>query len=99
MILASSVGEPVEAAALADVLDRTEIVETGHPEEGDLVASFLVRLCNRRGLTGRTTFRTAVVPSPTGTLADVSTRRLIIAALLCGLAILVAFSLQLLLVL
>lgn len=34
-----------------------------------------------------------------GTFVAVSTRRLIIAALLCGLAIVVAFSLQLLLVL
>jgi hypothetical protein len=32
-----------------------------------------------------------------GTLAGISTRKLIVAALLCGLAILVAFSLQLVL--
>lgn len=47
------------------------------------------------------TVRPPVCPraSPLGSVLAVSTRRLIIAALLCGLAILLAFALQLLLVL
>jgi hypothetical protein len=39
------------------------------------------------------------VCAPVGIVPRVSTRRLIIAALLCGLAIIVAFAVQLLLVL